>query len=105
MADSAALQEAAQIVESHLTKDKSPTCGPVTTRLVEYGIALRQGLEGHIVEPLAFLSLMRWLQTLDHANLEVNIRSRLAFISKFDPGLIGFDGLLNIYIPLKAIVL
>jgi hypothetical protein len=90
MADSAALQVAAQIVESHLTEGKS---GPITTRLVEYGIALRQGLEGHIVEPLAFLSLMRWLQTLDHANLEVNIRSRLAFISKFDPGLIGSDGL------------
>ncbi|KAF8224450.1 hypothetical protein L208DRAFT_1461528 [Tricholoma matsutake] len=77
--DSTTLQEAAQIVQSHLTKGKSLTFGPVTTRLVEYGIArLRNHHKGQIVEPLAFLSLMKWLQTLDHGNLEANIRSRLA---------------------------
>jgi hypothetical protein len=52
-------------------------------RLVEYGLArLRDGPqdehECHIVEPLAFLSLMTWLQTQDEANLETNLRSRLA---------------------------
>ena len=79
MADSAALQEAAKIVQSHLTKGTCPTFGPVTARLVEYGIArLCPGHEGQITEPLAFLSLMKWLQTLDHANLEANIRSQLA---------------------------
>jgi hypothetical protein len=79
MADSVALQEAAQIVQSHLTKGATPTFGPVTARLVEYGIAcLRTDHKGQIIEPLAFLSLVKWLQTLDHANLEANIRSRLA---------------------------
>jgi hypothetical protein len=69
-------------VQSHLTKGKSPTFGPVTARLVEYGIAYlrhdRHEHKGHIVEPLAFLSLMKWLQNQDDANIETNIRSRLA---------------------------
>jgi len=69
-------------VQSHLTQGKSPTFGPVTTRLVEYGLArLRDGQdehEGHIVEPLAFLSLIRWLQNQDGVNLETDLRSRLA---------------------------
>ena len=66
-------------MQSHFTKGKSLTFGPVTARLVEYGIArLRNGHEGQIVEPLAFLSLMKWLQTHDHANLEVNIQLQLA---------------------------
>ncbi|KAF8223312.1 hypothetical protein L208DRAFT_1426082 [Tricholoma matsutake] len=94
--DSTALQEAAQIVQSHLTKGKSPTFGPVTARLVEYGIArLRNHHEGQIVEPLAFLSLMKWLQTLDHANLEANIQSRLAFqASRGD----GYEELVVLYL-------
>jgi hypothetical protein len=67
-------------VQSHLTKGQSPTFGPVTERLVEYGLArLRKGHTGHIVEPLAFLSLMQWLEDQNHVNLEANIRSRLAF--------------------------
>ena len=50
-------------MQSYLLKGQSPTYGPVTARLVEYGIArLREGHEGEIVEPLAFLSLMRWLE-------------------------------------------
>jgi hypothetical protein len=65
-------------VQSHLLKGQSPTYGPVTARLVEYGIArLREGHKGQIVEPLAFLSLMRWLQGQGHLNLEANLRSRL----------------------------
>ena len=52
--------------------------GPVTAQLVEYGIAhLCRGREGQIVEPLAFLSLMRWLQSQDHTNLKANIRLQL----------------------------
>ena len=72
----------ALIVQSHLTKRASPTFGPVTTRLVEYGIArLRNennGNKGQIVEPLAFLSVMKWLETHETDNMDNNIRLRLA---------------------------
>ena len=75
MVDSNAVMEAVQIVQSHLLKGPSPTYGPVTARLVEYGIArLREGHKGQIVEPLAFLSLMRWLQRKNKLNLEANLR-------------------------------
>ena len=74
-----ARREATQIVQSHLTKGKSPTFGPVTARLVGYGLAhLRDGQKGHIVEPLAFLSLMKWFQNQDNVNLETNTRFPLA---------------------------
>ncbi|KAM6498794.1 hypothetical protein JOM56_006742 [Amanita muscaria] len=77
--DPAALQEAAQIVQSHLTRGYSPTFGPVTVRLVEYGIArLRNKHSGQIVEPLAFLSLMKWLERQPTVNLQTSIRLRLA---------------------------
>lgn len=67
-------------MESHLARGQFPTFGPVTARLVEYGLArLRQGHKGHIVEPLAFLSLMKWLENQNHVNLAANIRSRLGF--------------------------
>jgi hypothetical protein len=63
-----------------LTRGQSPTFGPVTARLVEYGLArLRQGHKGHIVQPLAFLSLMKWLEKQNHVSLAANIRSRLGF--------------------------
>ncbi|KAM6498796.1 hypothetical protein JOM56_006744 [Amanita muscaria] len=75
--DSTALQEAAQIVQSSL--DWSPTFGPVTARLVEYGIArLYKRDSGQIVEALAFLSLMKWLENPPTVNLQRNIRLRLA---------------------------
>src|SRR6266576_953140 len=78
MVDSNAVTEAVRIVQSHLLKGQSPTYGPVTERLVEYGIArLRGGRTGQIVEPLAFLSLMRWLQGQRHLSLEANLRLRL----------------------------
>jgi hypothetical protein len=66
-------------VQSHLTKGESPIFGPVTPRLVEYGIALLyRRSEGRIVEPLAFLSLLKWLENEPHLNLSENFRSRLA---------------------------
>ena len=37
--DEGAVGEAVQIVQSHLLKGNSPTYGPVTENLVEYGIA------------------------------------------------------------------
>jgi hypothetical protein len=59
-------------------KGQSPTYGPVTERLVEYGMArLREGYKGEIIEPLAFLSLMRWLEGQGHLNIETNLRLRL----------------------------
>ena len=61
-------------MESHLAREQFPTFGPVTARLVEYGLArLRQGHKAHIIEPLAFLSLMKWLENQDHVNLAANI--------------------------------
>ena len=76
-----AITEAVRVVQSHLLKGEKPTYGPVTDRLVEYGIArLRVECEqykGQIVEPLAFLSIMRWLQDEDHVKIQANLRSRL----------------------------
>jgi hypothetical protein len=64
-----------------LLKGQTPTYGPVTKRLVEYGIArLHEAYEeyrGQIVEPLAFLSIMRWLQTEGHLKIEANLRRGL----------------------------
>ena len=49
---------------------KSPIFGPVTARLVEYGIArLRNDHKGQIIEPLAFLSTMKRLETQGHLDL------------------------------------
>jgi hypothetical protein len=70
------------IVQSHLLKGKSPTFGPVVAELVEYGIArLREGPgqhKGQIVEPLAFLSLMKWLEKTNGLSEEARLRLRLA---------------------------
>lgn len=66
------------IVQSHLIKGKPPTYGPVTAKLVEYGIAcLREGHKGHIIEPLAFLSMMTWLKTHNNLNLQLEAGVRL----------------------------
>ena len=64
-------------MQSHVVKGQSPTYGPVTAKLVEYGIArLRDGHKGHIIEPLAFLSVMMWLKTHRNQQLEAGIRLR-----------------------------
>ena len=83
MVDSSAVTEAVQIVQSHLLKGQPPTYGPVTAHLVEYGIAyLRKGNKGEIIEPLAFLSLMRWLQDQDRLSLEARLRLQLGIESE-----------------------
>jgi hypothetical protein len=85
-------------VQSHLTSGQSPTFGPVSTaRLVEYGIArLCEGHQGQILEPLAFLSLMKWLEIQKHLNLEANIRLRLGFqASRGD----AYEELIILYLP------
>lgn len=62
-------------MRSHVINGQSPKYGPVTARLVEYGIAcLRKEHEGHIIEPLAFLSVMQWLQTHTSTNLSAELR-------------------------------
>jgi len=76
--DQDALQGVELIVQSHLTKGESLTFGPVTPRLVEYGMAYIRGFEGRTVEPLAFLALLKWLENEPHLNLAENFRSRLA---------------------------
>ena len=54
----------AKIVQSYLTQIRTPTYGPVPEKVVEYGVArLRHGHKGHIIEPLAFLSVVKWLET------------------------------------------
>ena len=83
-------------MQSHLTKGRSPTFGPVTTRLVEYGLArLRSEHKGHIIEPLAFLSLTEWLQNQEGANLETNIGSRLGFQGSLGE---AYEGLIVLYL-------
>jgi len=76
-----AITEAVRVVQSHLLKGEKPTYGPVTDRLVEYGIAHlrveREEYKGQIDEPLAFLSIMRWLQDQDHVKIQANLRTRL----------------------------
>lgn len=77
------MAEAVKVVQSHLLKGESPTYGNV--KLVEYGIArlrvVRGVHKGQIVEPLAFLSILKWLQGLnadDPRSMEANLRSRLS---------------------------
>ncbi|KAK2467903.1 hypothetical protein APHAL10511_000198 [Amanita phalloides] len=74
------LEEIRNIVQSHITGRKV-TYGPVSTKAVEYGIAqLREdekcGYEGHIVEPLPFLSLF-WLEK-NHRSLDTRVQRREA---------------------------
>ena len=79
MVDSIAVGEAVRIVQSHLLQGEPPTFGPVSTDLVEYGIAhLREGHKGQIVEPLAFLSLMTWLEKTEDLNTGTILRPRLS---------------------------
>ena len=93
--DPVALREAAQVIQSHLTKGDSPTFGPVTVRLVEYGLVrLRDRHEGQIVEPLAFLSLMKWFDNHPDLNLQVNLRTRLASQSRAS----GYEELIILYL-------
>jgi len=67
-------------VQSHLTRGSSPTHGPVTLRLVEYGIArFRKDHQGEIIEPLPFLSLMRWLQNQNALSMASSLQTRLSF--------------------------
>jgi len=60
-----------------LIKGESPSYGPVTTKLVEYGIArLGEDHDGQIVEPLAFLSAIKWFEAHDITKLSADIRLR-----------------------------
>ena len=67
-----------------MTLGKTPIFGPVLVSLVEYGIArLQVGKyyepEGQIIEPLAFLSLMKWLKKQPGINQTGILRSRISF--------------------------
>jgi hypothetical protein len=90
------MRDVALIVHSHMTKKGPPTYGPVTHRLVEYGVAqLRGNFTGQIREPLALVSLVRWFQKQEGFRLENSIRMRLA-----DPDSCGsaFEELIVLYI-------
>jgi hypothetical protein len=61
-----------------LTKGESPTFGQTIPQLVEYGIArLCSNHKGQIVEPLAFLSLLKWLETQPTLTLEAGLQIQL----------------------------
>jgi hypothetical protein len=63
-----------------LTRGASPTFGPVNRELVEYGFArLRGDLKGKIVEPLAFLSLVRWFQNQTNLTVKAGLELQLPF--------------------------
>ncbi|KAF8512374.1 hypothetical protein BU17DRAFT_69263 [Hysterangium stoloniferum] len=93
------IQEVAAIVQSHLTKGSTPTFGPLTQKLVEYGIAhLRKNHENHhgeIMEPLAFLSIVKWLETQKDLCLEANLRRQLVY--QHSRGY-GFEELVILYL-------
>ena len=73
--------EVASIVQSHLIKKSTPTFRPLAHKHIEYGIAhLRDDHQGEIIEPLAFLSIVRWLETQKDLCLENNLRHPLADI-------------------------
>ena len=77
--DPSEIREIASIVQSHLTKKSTPTFGPLAHKHVEYGIAhLRKDHQGEIIEPLAFLSIVRWFETQKDLSLETYLRHRLA---------------------------
>jgi hypothetical protein len=90
------MKDVSSIVHSHMTKKGPPIYGPVTERLVEYGIArLRPDFKGQISEPLALVSLVKWFQGQGGFRLESGIRVRLA-----DPDSRGsaFEELMVLYI-------
>ena len=68
------------MVQSHLIKGQSPNYGDVTANLVEYGIArlheARGTHVGQIVEPLAFLSVIKWFEAHDNTKLFAEMRLR-----------------------------
>jgi hypothetical protein len=94
--DPIALGDVGKIVQSHLIKGISLTFGPVTARLIEYGIArLRPEHHGEIVEPLAFLSLVQWLENQPDLNLLARLRSDL---SEQDLRGSAYEGLVILYL-------
>jgi hypothetical protein len=57
---------------------QTPTYGTRRHQLVEHGIArLREEHKREIIEPLAFLSVMQWLEKQPQLNLRANLQLRL----------------------------
>lgn len=72
------VRHVAAIIQSHLTKGSTPKYGPLPHKHVEYGIArLRKDHQGEIIEPLAFLSVVRWLETQKDLCLDENLFHKL----------------------------
>ena len=94
--DPSDIREVALIVQSHLTNESTPTFGPLAHKHVEYGIAyLRDNHQGEIIEPLAFLSIVRWFETQKDLCLETNLRQQLAY-EKFRGN--TFEGLVILFL-------
>ena len=61
--DTIAKKQVAAIIQSHMTRKESPIYGPVSAKLVEYGIVqLRPDFNGKICELLVLVSCVRWFQ-------------------------------------------
>ena len=72
------MKDVESIVHSHSTKKEAPSYGPVSQRVVEYGIArLREDFMGEIDEPLALFSLLRWFETQEGFQLANGLKQRL----------------------------
>ena len=62
-----------------MAKGSTPKFGPLPHKHIEYGIArLRADHQGEIIEPLAFLSIVRWLETQKDLCFEENLIHKLA---------------------------
>ena len=77
------------MVQSHLTVGVTPTFGPVSDGVMEYGVArLRDGHKGHIIESLAFRLYQKEAvvekKPLTFANIEAN-KTTLYQVSGFSP--------------------
>lgn len=73
------MRQVKEVVQSHLSRKGPPTYGPVVDRLVEYGVArLRSDFKGEITEPLAFVSLLRWLEGEAGQSLGESLLPRIA---------------------------
>ena len=94
--DPSGIREVASIVQSHLIKKSTPTFGPLAHKHVEYGIAhLRNDHQGEIIEPLAFLSIVRWFEAQKDLCLTANLSHPLA-----DPDYRGnaFEGVVILFL-------
>ena len=81
------------VVQSHLIRGKFPY---VPVQMIEYGIARYYDKQtAQLVEPLAFVSLMKWLETQEDHRILSNLRRDL---SLYDSRILDYKDLLVLYL-------